>query len=314
MPVANPLDFIYPLDVTGVSPGNRVVGERKTLNPPVESLDFHYILPVAAPYYRDSVILTLVSSGRVLVRGIDWMPGHKFHSASFELQGIRGGLYTSILFMDRTLTGELDLEYQSLGGEWTLSENKILEILSNRLVDPRFVTYDEVSDKPNVFPPVDHNHDAADLTGMVELIASNYDIAAAIRERSTDWLANLPILTNQWYTKDEVDLLLAQMAADIEDRLLELEYVKITSNTTVAFGRRYIFMGDFTADLPTAGLVDGSFIVFAKKPSASPIFHSANKDLWTINGTDTTREGIAFDVSYEVRAIWSQASNRWEIG
>lgn len=183
MPVADPLDYLYPLDVTGVAPTNKVVNERKTLNPPQEPLDFHFIIPAAGPFYRDSMKLTHITTNRELIRGIDWMPGHKFHAASFETQGVRGGIYMTILLMDRTLSGEVRMdEYQTLGGEWTLSENKILEILSNRAVDPRFVTYDEISGKPNVFPPIEHPHPGEDLTGMSEVVAANLEIASAIRE------------------------------------------------------------------------------------------------------------------------------------
>lgn len=177
-------DYLYPLDITGQAVTNKVLNERQTLNPPSEPLDYHFILPFAGPYFRDTMKLVHITTGRALVRGIDWMPGHKFHSASFELEGIRGGIYSSILFMDRGLSGQVQLaEYQTLGGEWTLSEQKILEVLSNRAVDPRSLTYDEVSGKPNVFPPIEHSHDVSDLTGMIELIQSNYDISASIRAR-----------------------------------------------------------------------------------------------------------------------------------
>lgn len=177
-------NYPYPLDITGQAATNKVPGERQTLNPPSEPLDYHFILPFAGPYYRDTMKLRHITTGRTLVRGVDWLPGYKFHSASFETEGIRGGLYMAILFTDRTLSGQVELvEYQNLGGEWTLAEQKILEIMSNRAIDPRQLTYEEVADKPSVFPPIEHPHDVADLTGMSELIAAEHDIAAAIRER-----------------------------------------------------------------------------------------------------------------------------------
>lgn len=176
-------NYPYPLDITGQAATNKVVLERQTLNPPGEPLDYHFILPFAGPFYRDTMKLRHITTGRTLVRGVDWLPGYKFHSASFETEGIRGGLYMAILFTDRTLSGQVELtEYQNLGGEWTLDEQKILEIMSNRAIDPRSLTYEEVADKPTVFPPIEHPHDVADLTGMAEVIESNHDIAAAIRE------------------------------------------------------------------------------------------------------------------------------------
>lgn len=199
-------DYLYPLDITGQAATNKVLNERQTLNPPGEPLDYHFILSKAGPYFRDTMKLVHITTGRALVRGVDWMPGHKFHSASYETEGIRGGIYQSILFMDRTLSGQVQLaEYQTLGGTWSLSEAKLLELASNRALDPRMVTYEEVADKPTNFPPIEHPHDIADLTGVSELIIANYDIAAAIRERTQDWLDNPPRLMTEYYTRDEMD-------------------------------------------------------------------------------------------------------------
>lgn len=202
----NIADYLYPLDITGVALTNMVSNERQTLNPPGEALDFHFILPFAGPYYRDSMRLVHITTGRTLTRGIDWMPGHRFQSASYELESIYGGVYGSILFLDRTLSGQVQLaEYQTLGGEWTLNENRILEILSNRVVDPRALTFDEVSDKPLLFPPVEHGHPVDDFTGMAEMIEATNDVAAAIRQRTDDWLENPPILFGEYYTRTQID-------------------------------------------------------------------------------------------------------------
>lgn len=208
-------DYLYPLDITGRAATNKVVNERQTLNPPPppEEMDgeitFHFIMPFAGPFYRDSVVLKHITTGRTLNRGTDWTVGHKFVGATYETEGTRGGIWGSIMFYDRALAGQVEItEYQNLGGEWTLNENKILEIISNRLADPRTLSFEEVADKPNVFPPLPHDHDITDVTGAKELIESNYDIAAAIRERTQDWLDNPPILFSEYYTRDEVDLLL----------------------------------------------------------------------------------------------------------
>lgn len=245
----NIADYLYPLDVTGVALTNKVSNERQTLNPPSEVLDFHFILPFAGPYYRDSMRLVHITTGRLLTRGIDWMPGHRFQSASYELESIYGGVYGSILFLDRTLSGQVQLaEYQTLGGEWTLNENRILEILSNRATDPRSVTFDEVSDKPLLFPPVEHGHPVDDFTGMSEMIEATNDVAAAIRQRTEDWLDNPPILFGEYYTRTQIDakfngvaskFQLYYTAAEIDVKLHNLElgqgsgdyYTKPETNT-----------------------------------------------------------------------------------
>jgi hypothetical protein len=197
----NVTNYLYPLDITGSAVTNLVLNERQTLNPPPTpeenngEISFHFIIPFAAPFYRDSVVLRHIASGQLLYRGIHYAVGHKFIDASKETEGRQGGIYASIMFFDPTLSGQVALEkYQTLGGTWTLNENKILEILSNRAADPRTLSFEEVAEKPDRFPALPHDHDINDVTGAKELIASNYDIAAAIRERTQDWLDNPPHL------------------------------------------------------------------------------------------------------------------------
>lgn len=214
-------DFLYPLDTTGVNPSNRVRGEFQTLSPPTQSDNFHFIIPKSGPYFRDSVKLIHVSTGRPLIRGIDWEPGHHFHSASYETESVQGGIYQSILFLDRTLSGQIHLEeYQVLGGTWSLDENTILEILSNKLYDPRTITYEQVSGKPEVFPPIEHMHPADDMVGMREQVEATYSISAALRERTRDIPDELRLILENYYTKSQVDLIIEELTAQLIDQVV----------------------------------------------------------------------------------------------
>lgn len=199
-------DFLYPLDITGEMPSNKVENEIKTLMPAQMAQEFNFIIPAATPFYRDTMVLTHGPSDTPLIHGVHWMAGHRFLSATGETFGIKGGLYGSILFKDKNLSGYVTLKsYQTLGGTWTLSASKILELLNARLRDPRTVSYEEVNGKPEVFPPTDHGHYAAtDFTTFDELILAVNEIPAAIREAIVSWTENPPILLSEYYTKFEV--------------------------------------------------------------------------------------------------------------
>ena len=203
-------DYFYPVDVTGFLPTNKVPPEGHTINPPESipnQINYNFMIPFAGPYYRDSIKMTHVTSGRVLQRGIDWMPGHKFLSASMETEQVRGGIYLSVLFLDQTLAGQVMInEYQTLGGPWALNENKIFEIMANRAIDPRSVSYDEVAEKPEVFPPVDHQHASADFIGMTEAVLGMLGIATAVREQTNSYLKNPPVMFGLYYKKSEIDI------------------------------------------------------------------------------------------------------------
>lgn len=209
-------DFLYPLDTTGSALSNRVRGEFQTLSPPTQSDNFHFIIPKSGPYYRDTMKVRHVSTNRLLVRGIDWEAGHYFHSASYETESVKGGIYQSILFLDRSLSGQVHLEeYFVLGGEWSLNEDKILEILSNRLVDPRSVTYEQVSGKPEVFPPIEHMHPAGDLVGMREQTEATYQISAAIRDQTEELPGKLQLILQEYYKEGEIDELLLGLSEQL---------------------------------------------------------------------------------------------------
>lgn len=213
-------DFLYPLDTTGSALSNRVRGELQTLSPPTQSDHFHFVIPKAGPYYRDTMKLTHVSSGRELIMGVDWEPGHYFYSASIETENAKGGIYQSILFLDRTLSGQISFdEYYVLGGHWSLEENKILEILSNKLWDPRVVTYEHVSGKPEVFPPIAHMHAADDLVGMREQVEATYQVSAAIREQTGELPGKLQLILKDYYTARDIDDLLAGIADSLIDSI-----------------------------------------------------------------------------------------------
>lgn len=230
----NTINFLYPEDTTGQASTNRVVNEFHTLTSPNDPLSYHFIIPSAAPFFLDSVKLFDVQTGRELIKGIDWTPGQRFDTASYELNNVRGGVYGAIMFFDLTLTGMVELrEYQTLGGSWTLSADKLLEILSNREQDPRTLTYEEVSGKPSVFPPVEHNHDANDdLIGMTELVSATLSVATAIREKADGGLGGIDD-----YTDDEIDSFLDVLRSDIDQlRQGKLDKDGVAKNSERVFG------------------------------------------------------------------------------
>lgn len=212
MPSNNPLDYLYGEDVTGSNPANKVENELHLVTPAIEEGDFNIIIPRMMPYYRNTMRIRHISSNTLLIPGIDWQPGHVFDTASHETEWIQGGIYGSILLMNRNLTGQFRLEqYQTLGGEWVLSNDKLLELLSNRITDPRTVTFEQVSGIPKIFPPLDHSHPIDDFTGFAEAVISIDAVRMAIEARTQIWLDNPPILMSQYYMKEETEAIINRL-------------------------------------------------------------------------------------------------------
>lgn len=178
--------LLYPFDPTGKASTNLVQGERQVITPP-GMLDFYFIIPKAGPYFRNSLKVTHYPSGNVLIDGVDFTCSHSFQAATHSI-GL--GIYGSITFYDHTLTGTVSLEYQTVGGDWTIDEAKIAEILANTLLDPRITTWEQVVDVPYQFPPIAHEYSIDDWYGAGEIVDKLADIAAAIGASSGNALQN----------------------------------------------------------------------------------------------------------------------------
>jgi hypothetical protein len=157
--------YVYLFDPTGLVAGNRIMGEKHALSPPAWK-DYHFVIPKLAPYFRESLQIKELNTGRLLVEGVDWLATHRFHDAS---RAIAKPIYGSITFYDKTFTGVIELSYQTLGGDWVIDGDLITQLLTQVSVNPRITTWESVVDLPYQFPVIDHQWNLNDLVGMSEV-------------------------------------------------------------------------------------------------------------------------------------------------
>lgn len=176
--------YAYPFDPTGTLSSNRITGELQIISPPNWS-DFYFIVPLAAPFFRESLVVTYTPNGGPatipLVEGQHYSATHRFHDASLATAH---PIYGSLTFMDKTLAGVISLTYQTIGGEWTVMQEVITEILSNKLSNPRITTWEEVAELPHEFPIIDHPWDLVDMVGASDIVTAIYGIRDAIADGS----------------------------------------------------------------------------------------------------------------------------------
>lgn len=165
-----------PFDPTGKAASNRISSERQTISAPGWS-NFYFIIPKLAPYFQESLVVVHHPSGRRLYEGVDFLCSHKFHDASLACGK---PIYGSLTFFDKTLAGVVELTYQTIGGEWVIDEQTIQEILSNKLVNPRITTWEEVVEVPREFPVIDHEWDLVDMVGASAIVEKLEGIRDAI--------------------------------------------------------------------------------------------------------------------------------------
>lgn len=158
---------VYPFDPTGTAATNKIVGELQSVTAPPSNTDYFFIVPNAAPFFRDSVVIKTHPSGTVLHEGVDFVFTHQFHEASLQT-GL--GVYGSITFYDRSIAGTLSISYQTIGGDWTLDDQAITELLINKQLNPRITTWEQVVQLPFEFPPINHEFDIVDFTGAKDIV------------------------------------------------------------------------------------------------------------------------------------------------
>lgn len=177
-----------PFDPTGTKPTNRIVGEQQVIVS-VNFRDYHYIIPAQAPFFAQNLVLGFKNpdgSSRTLIEGVDFYLSHEFISAS---RATAKPVFGSIEFLFTDLAGVVTLNYQSIGGDWTLDQNAIAAIIANSLTNPRTTSWEQVANPPYAFPVIDHVWDLVDLVGASAIVNSLEDIRETISEGGASGLA-----------------------------------------------------------------------------------------------------------------------------
>jgi hypothetical protein len=219
----------YPFDSTGSAITNKVPGERQVISP-IDYSDFNVIMPLAAPFYGPSMKVVLYPSGTPLVEGVDYTLSYYFIEATRSI-GIP--VYGALTFYNNNLSGVISMTYQTVGGQWTLTEPQITAILANIVADPRITTWEQVANIPSQFPPINHVWEINDMVNMDSVVAAITQLTAAVGTAQTNTLnshlinyGNPHLVTAAQtgaYTTSQVDLKISNLQNQISQ--LQAQYV-----------------------------------------------------------------------------------------
>ncbi|BDD79589.1 hypothetical protein [Burkholderia phage FLC9] len=162
--MSTPLVIRYPLDPTGTSTNNLVTGEIQNLT---ANRNVRAIAPMYGAFYTDSLIVTDTATNQPLT------PGTQYYAAEmYELPTARYGkqICAVILITDPTVSNQVSLQYQALGGPYSTSAQAIIQQISNLQLDTRPVAWGDILDRPSEFPPAFHLHDIGDVYGFEYLV------------------------------------------------------------------------------------------------------------------------------------------------
>lgn len=210
----------YPLDRTGVNPDNLVSSEFHALvNKPVR-----VVVPTYGPYYSDTVIVIDKTTNAVLTRGTQFQCVEILQEATLKYGK---EIAQIILIVDPTVTGEVLVTYQVLGGLYGFDMSAIVNMYESLNIDRRPVDWLNVLNKPYEYPPTLHNHVLEDVYGF------EYIVVALERIRNALVLSNIPAFEFilNWVNERTLDT----VSTDDIDNL-------VPSNTVVTFEMLLYYM------------------------------------------------------------------------
>ena len=176
----------YSLDPTGRMLQNQVIGEAKVLNLPV-GRTYLFVVPDSGPFFEGTmrIKLTPVSGpSRNLEEGVDWVPAFQFADATAKCNL---PVYGCIKFVNIVTTGTIQMVYQSLGGQYLLTQAQVASIQAMEARDPELtiwekVLYDRAIPRSD-FPVVDFPWALVNVDAVRDVTARLEEVGIAVQLR-----------------------------------------------------------------------------------------------------------------------------------
>jgi len=158
----------YVFDPTGTLQANLITNEAASVSA-ATGQNLSFVVPDAAPFFRRGLVVQKIvgSSSVVMQEGIDYILTHRFIEAC---NATSKEIFGSIAFLDRTLTANIRLRYQTLGGNWALQDKQVVKDVTNQIYNIFNVSWSQIAGMPVTFPPIIHDHGPDDLIGMSDTV------------------------------------------------------------------------------------------------------------------------------------------------
>lgn len=167
------LTIRYALDTTGVNPDNLVAGERHTLS----DLRNRIIAPVNGAFYTDGFIIKDKTSGRILVRGTDYVFAELYQTLTIKY----GKEICALVVVTNTeVSSDVEITYQAVGDVYSRSSLPLKDLLEEISSNDYSKSLTDIRNKPTTFIPSPHVHDLGDGMGFEYLIYALERIRNAI--------------------------------------------------------------------------------------------------------------------------------------
>lgn len=165
----------YPLDLTGNHPDNRVMAEVHSITPQERIFNV-----MAGAFYTESVQITYL--GERLTAHEDF----RFHRVVEDAIRQSGKDVAMLIeITDKAISGDIEVRYQAVGGEFQNIHESLVEMLENYKHDARGTFYKDIIEKPRFFEPVRHLTSIYDIYGLNPITGPLNELVSIARHRAT---------------------------------------------------------------------------------------------------------------------------------
>lgn len=165
----------YPLDLTGNHPDNRVMAEAHSITPQERIFNV-----MAGAFYTESIQITYL--GEQLTAHEDF----RFHRVVEDAIRQSGKDVAMLIeITDKSVSGDIEVRYQAVGGEFQNIHESLVDMLENYKHDARGTFYKDIIEKPRFFEPVRHLTSIYDIYGLNPIAGPLNELVSIARHRAT---------------------------------------------------------------------------------------------------------------------------------
>lgn len=165
----------YPLDLTGNHPDNRVMAEVHSITPQERIFNV-----MAGAFYTESVQITYL--GDRLTAHEDF----RFHRVVEDAIRQSGKDVAMLIeITDKAISGDIEVRYQAVGGEFQNIHESLVDMLENYKHDARGTFYKDIIEKPRFFEPARHLTSIYDIYGLNPIAGPLNELVSIARHRAT---------------------------------------------------------------------------------------------------------------------------------
>lgn len=271
------------LDLTGVNPDNKIKNEPHTIG----DLGYRGVVPRKGLFYEASLIV--MDGSKMLVRNHDYIctPLHQDLSTKTG-KGVFGG----IVIINEDVGKNVSITYQAVGGPYGVDNDAIANLYESVINDTRPVHWKNVTNKPDEFPPSEHEHPLSDVVGWEPIVHQLERINLSINASKADLVkANILGLVTGFGCKELPKVLPSDRVMQYDSMLHFLSMkglfgpLKVYTDTCKwSYGR----MADFIID--TSGFPEGHLFYWR-------FYKKKNEDIYI----PLKRSGVVFGNGGKVR-------------